>query len=79
MIDGIREHGYEWHDRHLVRALYSDDEMGEGWLVVASQAVWDAMQSQLCTLKHLVHVESSFYNEGERLQRDMHAEQIMNR
>jgi hypothetical protein len=42
-------------------------------------SIRDAMQSQLCTLKHLVHVESSFYNEGERLQRDMHAEQIMNR
>jgi hypothetical protein len=50
MIDGIREHGHGRHDRHLVRASYFDDEMGEGWLVVASQAVRDAMQSQLCTL-----------------------------
>jgi hypothetical protein len=79
MIDGIREHGHGRHDRHLAHASYFDEEMDEGWLVVASQAVRDAMQSQLCTLKHLVHVESSFYNEGERLQRDMHAEYIMNR
>jgi hypothetical protein len=79
MIDGIREHGHGRHDRHLTRASYFDDEMEAGWLVVASQAVRDAMQSQLCTLKHLVQVESSFYNEGERLQRDMHAEHIMNR
>ena len=56
-----------------------DDEVGEGWLVVASQVAWDAITSQLGTLKRMVHVERSFYDKGERLQSDMHAERILDR
>jgi hypothetical protein len=56
-----------------------DDEVGEGWLVVASQAAWDAIKSQLDPLKRRVHIERSFYNEGKRLQRNMHSEQIVDR
>ena len=56
-----------------------DDEVGEGWLVVASQAAWDTITSQLGTLKRMVHVERSFYDKGERLQSDMHAERILDR
>jgi hypothetical protein len=51
----------------------------EGWLVVASQAAWDAITSQLGTLKLMIHVERSFYDKGERLQRDMQAERILDR
>jgi hypothetical protein len=58
---------------------YFDDEVGEGWLVVASQAAWDAITSQLGTLKRMVHVERSFYDKGERLQRDLHTERILDR
>jgi hypothetical protein len=54
-----------------------DDEVGEGWLVVASQVAWDAITSQLGTLKRMVHVERGFYDKGERLQSDMHAERIL--
>jgi hypothetical protein len=56
-----------------------DDEVGEGWLVVASQVAWDTITSQLGTLKRMVHVERSFYDKGERLQSDMHAERMLDR
>jgi hypothetical protein len=56
-----------------------DDEVGEGWLVVASQAAWDAIKSQLGPLKRRVHIERSFHNERKRLQRNMHSEQIVDR
>jgi hypothetical protein len=56
-----------------------DDEVGEGWLVVASQAAWDAITSQLGTLKRMIYVERSFYDKGERLQSDMHAERLLDR
>jgi hypothetical protein len=56
-----------------------DDEVGEGWLVVASPAAWDAMQLQLGPLRRLVHVERSFSSKGKRLQRDMHSEQGIDR
>jgi hypothetical protein len=54
-----------------------DDEVGEGWLVVASQAAWDTITSQPGTLKHMIHVERRLYNEGERLRCDVHAEWIV--
>jgi AAA domain len=53
------------------------DEVGEGWLVVASPAAWDAIQSQLGPLRRLVYVERSFSSKGKRLQRDMHSEQVI--
>jgi hypothetical protein len=56
-----------------------DDEVGEGWLVVASQAAWDAITAQLGTLKRMIHVKRSFYDKGKRLQSDMHAERILDR
>jgi len=56
-----------------------DDEVGEGWPVVASQVAWDAITSQIGTLKRMAHVKPSFDKEGERLQRDMHAEWILDR
>ena len=56
-----------------------DDEVGEGWLVVASQVAWDTITSQLGTLKRMVYVERSFYDKGERLQSDMHAERMLDR
>ena len=54
-------------------------EVSEGWLVVASQAAWEVMKSQLGTLKCMVYVERSFYHEGERLQHDIHAERLIDR
>jgi hypothetical protein len=56
-----------------------DDEVGEGWLVVASQVAWDAITSQLGNLKRMIYVERSFYGKGVRLQSDMHAERLLDR
>jgi hypothetical protein len=41
-----------WTDSLVGQAPpHFDDEVGEGWLVVASQAAWDAITAQLGTLK----------------------------
>lgn len=53
------------------------DEVAEGWLVVASQAAWDAIALQFGTLKRIVNVERSVYENGQRLKRDMHSEQVV--
>jgi hypothetical protein len=69
-----------WTDSLVGQAPpHFDDEVGEGWLVVASQAAWDAITAQLGTLKRMIHVKRSFYDKGKRLQSDMHAERILDR
>ena len=46
-----------------------DDEVGEGWLVVASQTAWDAIRSRLGFLERAVEIERSFLQDGQRVQR----------
>jgi hypothetical protein len=49
-----------------------DDEVGEGWLVVASPEAYEAIMSQCPALKRIVRVERCFTGEGvvERRLRD---------
>ncbi len=44
-----------------------DNEVGEGWLVVASQVAWEAMRSRFGKLKRMISVERSFYRDKRRI------------
>jgi len=54
-----------------------DEEVGEGWLVIASQAAWDAIASEFGTSKRTVNVERSFRRDGQLLRRDMRSERVV--
>ncbi len=54
-----------------------NEEVGEGWLVFASPAAWDAIRSQFDSLKRIVKVERSFYRDEQELKRNMHSEEVV--
>ena len=42
------------------------NEVGEGWVVVASQAAWEAIRLRFGDLKRMISVERSFYRDEQR-------------
>ncbi len=52
-----------WQDGQPAASGYSRDEVGEGWLVVASPLAWDAIEALLGPLKRVVIVERSLYED----------------
>lgn len=53
------------------------NEVGEGWLVVASKPAWKAIKSQWGTLKRVLRVERSCYHNGQKVQNEAYSEQIV--
>lgn len=55
--------------------LYS--EVGDGWLVVASQVAWEAIRSRFGNLKRMISVERSFYRDQQRIKSSRHLEMAL--
>lgn len=53
------------------------NEVGEGWLVVASKPAWEAVKSQWGTLKRVLRVERSCYHNEQKVQNEACSEQIV--
>jgi len=66
-VDGL----FEQSPPHL------NEEVGAGWLVVASPTAWAAIRSQFNSLKRIVKVERSFYRDGQELKHNMHSEEVV--
>nr|QNO43656.1 hypothetical protein MOOKMAHM_00025 [Methanosarcinales archaeon ANME-2c ERB4]QNO45114.1 hypothetical protein AGMAKMMB_00001 [Methanosarcinales archaeon ANME-2c ERB4]QNO50360.1 hypothetical protein BOLHPIDD_00001 [Methanosarcinales archaeon ANME-2c ERB4] len=66
-VDGL----FEQSPPHL------NEEVGGGWLVVASPEAWDVIRSQFNSLKRIVKVERSFYRDGQELKRNIHSEEVV--
>jgi len=45
------------------------DEVGEGWLVVASDEAWEALMSRFDDFQHLVYVKRSYQQNGSARER----------
>jgi hypothetical protein len=59
-----------WKDGPVDRSPpHFDDEVGEGWLVVASDAAWEALRSRYGVLRRLAEVTRTYYRDGERIGR----------
>jgi len=56
-----------------------DDEVGEGWLVQASELAWDIITSRFGTLKRLISIKRSFYQDKQRIENTASSEQIINK
>ena len=54
-----------------------NEEVGEGWFVVASPEAWDVIRSQFDSLKRIVKVERSFYRDEQELKRNIHSEDVV--
>jgi hypothetical protein len=54
-----------------------DNEVGEGWLVVASQEAWEAIKSRIGKLKRMISVERSFYRDKRRIKSNRHLEKAL--
>ena len=65
LVDGL----FEQSPPHL------NEEVGEGWLVVASPTAWNAIRSQFDSLKRIVKVERSFYQDEQELKRNIQSEE----
>ena len=65
-VDGL----FEQSPPHL------NEEVGEGWLVVASPTAWAAINLQFDSLKRIVDVERSFYRDGQELKHGMQSEEV---
>jgi len=50
------------------------NEVGEGWVVVASQVGWEAIRSRFGNLKRMISVERSFYRDKQRIKSNQHWE-----
>ena len=66
-VDGL----FEQSPPHL------NEEVGEGWLVVASPTAWAAIRLQFDSLKRIVDVERSFYRDGQELKHSMQSEEVI--
>lgn len=53
------------------------NEVGEGWVVVASQVAWEAIGSRFGNLKRMISVERSFYRDNQRIKSNQHLEKAL--
>jgi len=53
------------------------NEVGEGWLVVASQVGWEAIRSRFENLKRMISVERSFYRDKRRIKSNRRLERAL--
>ena len=56
---------------------HHEDEVGEGWLVLASEPAWEAIASLLPNLRRVVYVKRSYDHEGQQIERDVRAEETV--
>jgi hypothetical protein len=54
-----------------------EDEVGEGWLVIASQNALSGLKSKFNNLKRIVSITRSFYQDGRRLKHNTQSEFIV--
>jgi hypothetical protein len=54
-----------------------EDEVGEGWLVLASEPAWEAMESLVPNLRRVVYVKRSYDHEGQPIVREMRDEEVV--
>jgi len=53
------------------------NEVGEGWLVVASQSAWKIIESQYGVLKQIVKTERIIWSDGNKLERQAYSERLV--
>jgi hypothetical protein len=56
-----------------------EDEVGEGWLVEASEAGWDIVTSRFGTLKRIISAKRSFHRDKQRFENVAFSEQVIDR
>jgi hypothetical protein len=54
-----------------------NNEVGEGWLVVASQSAWDLIKAKHGVLRQIAKIERTFWHDDNKLQRQAYAERIV--
>ena len=66
-----------WKDGLIDQAPpHLDDEVGEGWLVVASPVAWDALKKEFSILERSINITRKFNEDGETIQKSFKKEQI---
>ena len=53
------------------------NEVGEGWLVVASQSAWKIIESQYGVLKQIVKIERIISRDDNKLERQAYSERLV--
>jgi hypothetical protein len=54
-----------------------EDEVGEGWLVLASESAWEAIASLLPNLRRVLYVKRSYDHEGQPIVREIRDEEVV--